>query len=168
MKRHIAILLVLIFVFCMAAKPASANITSYSSEKTTPNFTSCLNPQGTVIADYHDGIHGIAGNQNTFTGSDKVFKDQSTGAVTQCFCPTNGQGMQTNWMKAENFSQDEIKTYESHGWVYIPVGSDWGLDPAPYLAQNNSFSCLATAIVESTSVATANSASSNGNTNTNN
>lgn len=123
--------------------------------------SSCVNPQGEIIADYATGIHGIVGNPNTFTGSDKVYKNKETGDVTQCFCPTNGQGIQTNWIKTNQLSQDEIKQYEAQGWIYIPVGSDWGLDNVPYLAKNSNYTCLATAIVQSTSVTNNNSTTTN-------
>ena len=60
-----------------------------------PNFTSCLNPQGEVIASYETGVHGIAGKPGLFEGKDSVYK-VSGNAVTQCFCAVDGAGTQTN------------------------------------------------------------------------
>jgi hypothetical protein len=105
-----------------------------------PNFTSCLNPQGQLIASYETGTHGIAGKPGLFEGKDVVYK-VSENAVTQCFCPTNGSAVQTNFWKIPALSESEIKTLEAQGWIYIPNGALWGLDSAPYLAKNSDYSC---------------------------
>src|SRR5258705_13367062 len=75
---------------------------------TIPQFPSCVNPQGTVLASYDSGAHGVIGNANSFNGSDKVFTISDT-TVMQCLCPENGDGIQTNWVKASSFSDDDIK-----------------------------------------------------------
>jgi len=105
-----------------------------------PVFPSCLNPQGKLIAQYSSGTHGVPGMNQTFTGSDSVYT-LSSSSVIQCLCPENGQGIQTNWMKASDLSQAEISILEKQGWVYITNGLVWGLDDGPYMAQNTNFSC---------------------------
>lgn len=141
-----------------------------------PSFPSCLNPQGSILAQFADGTHGVPGNTDTFTGSDSVFT-LSSSVVMQCLCPLNGQGIQTNWMKTSELSDPEISILENQGWIYVPSGLVWGLEDVHYLAQNTNFSCqanaaLAAAIVvtPSTSPAPTTSANSPGNnqTNTNN
>lgn len=105
-----------------------------------PNFTSCVNPQGQVKANYETGSHGIAGKVGSFEGKDAVYTI-SENALTQCFCAVDGNGIQTNWWKIPDLTESEIKVLESQGWIYIPNGALWGLDNAPYLAKNSDFSC---------------------------
>lgn len=105
-----------------------------------PNFTTCVNPQGEVKANYETGTHGIAGKTGSFEGKDVVYK-LSDNALTQCFCASDGSGIQTNWLKAEAFSEADIKVLESQGWIYIPNGALWGLNNSPYLAENSDFTC---------------------------
>lgn len=108
-----------------------------------PPFSSCLNPQGTTVASYSTGTHGIVGDTSEHTGSDSVYL-QTDGNLVQCFCPTNGMGIQTNWLKASAVSQNDVNVLINSGWTYIPDGSAWGLDPVAYLAQNTSYSCQGT------------------------
>lgn len=105
-----------------------------------PSFPSCENPSGTLRVSYENGIHGIAGQSAEYRGSDKVYT-LSESQVLQCFCPADANGIQTDWWKADQLSQDDIDALLSSGWVYIPNGALWGLDPDPYLARNSSFSC---------------------------
>ena len=49
--------------------------------------------------------------------------------------------MQTNWWKIEEMSGDEINSYLLKGWIFIPDGTLWGLDPGEYLAYNLPFDC---------------------------
>ncbi|MEK7070541.1 MAG: hypothetical protein AAB966_01930 [Patescibacteria group bacterium] len=108
---------------------------------TTPTFPSCINPQGSLQAYYTSGYHGIPGKPNELYGSDKVY--QLNGDKTlQCFCPQNNQGIQTNWVKASNFSALEIEQLKGNGWIYINDGAASGLSNVPYLAQNTSFLCF--------------------------
>lgn len=118
-------------------------VSAVFADNTPPGFTTCLNPQGALIAPTTQGMHGIAGN-TARSGIDTVYKVTDI-AVTQCFCADNGQGIQTNWWKIANMGQATITSFQNQGWIYIPAGDLWGLDNAPYLAQNSSFSC---AIVE--------------------
>lgn len=104
------------------------------------DFPACSNPQGSVLADYSTGTHGIVGNAGTFTGSDKVYKVNEE-KVTQCFCPLDGNGIQTNWIKTTGLTQDEIKIHERDGWIFIATGKAWGLDDASYLAKNHNYAC---------------------------
>lgn len=116
---------------------------------TEPTFPSCTNPQGAVKAHYDTGIHGIAGNSGQFTGADTVYT-LTNGTLLQCYCPNNGQGIQTNWWDATTLSSRDIQTLQQNGWIYEPFGADWGLNNDPYLAKNTSYTCAATAVVEST------------------
>lgn len=102
---------------------------------------SCLTPNGRVIADYATGDHGIVGQGNKI-GADKVYSLE-TGAL-QCFCGEDGHGIQTNWLNASNLSQDQIKIYESQGWIYVPTGASWGLSDDPYIAKNADYTCHST------------------------
>lgn len=106
---------------------------------TTPSFPSCPNPGGEVIASYADGTHGVPGDQNTYTGSDTVFKLNGT-QVVQCLC-TNTSDIQTNWLKISQYSEDDISILENQGWVFVPNGSLWGLDESAYMAKNKAISC---------------------------
>lgn len=105
-----------------------------------PTFTSCVNPQGDLKANYETGTHGIAGRPGLFEGKDTVYAVASN-AITQCFCPTDGNGVQTNFWKIPALTQSEISVLEAQGWIYIPNGALWGLENAPYLAKNSDYSC---------------------------
>ncbi|HEX8965691.1 MAG TPA: hypothetical protein VF820_04645 [Patescibacteria group bacterium] len=41
---------------------------------TTPDFPACSSPQGSTIASYDSGTHGIPGDSSTYTGSDTVYQ----------------------------------------------------------------------------------------------
>lgn len=114
--------------------PVNADVDSF--------FSPCANPQGEKIASYSEGVHGVAGNTNSYSGSDSVYK-QSNGNNVQCLCTISGEGIQTNWLKANNLTDEEISVYKNQGWTYIADGSAWGLDQAPYLTKNISYNCVA-------------------------
>jgi LPXTG-motif cell wall-anchored protein len=59
----------------------------------------------------------------------------------QCFCSKNGDGIQTNWWKVSSLSFEEVEYLKALGWVYIPNGSVWGLQEAPYMAYNTEYDC---------------------------
>ncbi|MBP7927533.1 hypothetical protein KAZ57_00075 [Patescibacteria group bacterium] len=105
-----------------------------------PSFPFCQNPQGVVKASYSSGTHGIPGDSANYTGSDAVYT-LTDETLLQCFCAEDADGIQTNWWKVSSLSIQDIEYLESLGWVYIPDGSLWGLDNAPYVAKNNDFSC---------------------------
>lgn len=119
----------------MVAVPQSAVAT------TAPTFPSCVNPQGTLKVEYTNGVHGIVGRTEEYRGNDKVYQLSGNDQLMQCFCPENGNGVQTNWWKVAHLSEDEIKTMKNDGWIYVADGSAWGLDSAPYLAKNSDYSC---------------------------
>src|SRR5215210_7466089 len=75
---------------------------------TTPSFPTCINPQGSVKASYSSGTHGIVGSTQEYTGSDSVYT-LSDNTIVQCFCPVNGNGIQTDWWKIANLSDTDIK-----------------------------------------------------------
>jgi len=107
---------------------------------TEPSFPTCVNPQGEVKASYDSGSHGVVGDPNTYSGKDTVYSVNG-GNQTQCLCPVNGNGIQTNWMKASNLSENEISVFVNQGWILVADGSAWGLDQGLYLAKNISYSC---------------------------
>lgn len=105
-----------------------------------PNFPSCSSPQGTVKVSYESGTHGIVGSTSLFTGRDSVYViDDKT--IIQCFCPEDGQGIQTNWWKIDSLTQDEIDALKKSGWIFVPSGSVWGLDSFSYMAKNSDYDC---------------------------
>lgn len=108
-----------------------------------PNFPLCANPSGQVIVHYDNGTHGIAGSSGTYTGSDTVYNVGET-QVTQCFCSTDGSGIQTNWWNASSLSEEQVAILKSQGWIYVPNGNLWGLSSDPYVAKNSTYSCLPT------------------------
>lgn len=106
-----------------------------------PAFPSCLVPQGEVKVQYDNGIHGIAGDFGQYTGKDTVY-NVSEDMVLQCFCPPEGQGIQTNWWMVGDMSYKEIEKFKEQGFVYVPTGSVYGLKNEAYLAKNVPFSCM--------------------------
>lgn len=106
----------------------------------TPDFGSCVNPQGQQIVSYNSGIHGVAGRTDTYTGSDAVYQ-QSGNGLTQCLCTDSGNGIQTNWLKASTLSSSDIAVLKNEGWLYIVTGSPWGLEDVAYLAKNSEYQC---------------------------
>lgn len=105
-----------------------------------PNFTSCINPQGEIKVNYETGTHGIVGSEATYSGKDTVYT-LSGEALTQCFCATDGKGIQTNWWKVSALTEAEINSLKLQGWNYVPNGALWGLEQTPYLALNSDYSC---------------------------
>lgn len=122
---------VAILVATFVAKPVYASA--------LPSFPSCNAPAGSVIADNSSGDHGVPGNQASFGGSDTVY-GQDNGNALQCLC-SNGSGIQTTWWNVTGMSTEDVQSYINAGWTYIPDGSGWGLQEAPYLALNINYSC---------------------------
>lgn len=149
MKKLVTFLVVLI-LFIFSAKTAGA--------VSVPSFPTCSNPSGVVKVKYDSGVHGIAGDSGEYRGSDIVYQVTDT-TLLQCFCAEDGAGIQSNWWKASSLTQSEIDTLKTQGWVFIPSGSDWGLDPAPYMVKNADYSCKANGggQVSSTSASTSSS-----------
>lgn len=135
-KQHIFFVLLLAFYLSF-----NLVVTPVIALTTPPEFPSCVNPQGSIEANYSSGIHGIPGKTESFSGSDTVYKINSK-TIVQCFCPDKaGSGIQTNWWKIPSLTGGEIENYKTQGWIFIPDGSAWGLDPATYLAKNSDYSC---------------------------
>ena len=133
MFKHTWIITLSLFLLANYTRPVFAvNI---------PSFPSCAAPQGSIMVSYSSGTHGIVGSSATYTGSDTVYR-VSDDAVTQCFCPDSGNGIQTDWWKAISLSETEINVLKSQSWFYVPSGVVWGLDQSPYVARNTAFSCL--------------------------
>lgn len=106
----------------------------------TPQFPLCVNPSGTLKASYDSGVHGIVGDTNSHSGSDKVYSVNENQLI-QCFCSDDGTGIQTNWLKVGQISDQERKAYENDGWIFVPNGSLWGLEDTSYVAKNHAYSC---------------------------
>lgn len=106
----------------------------------TPNFPSCPNPGGTIIASYTNGTHGVPGDTKTYTGEDVVYKLNDT-QVVQCLCPDSGSGIQTNWLKSTGLTDADKNILENTGWIRIPNGALWGLDGVEYFTKNSSYNC---------------------------
>lgn len=123
------------------AKPALA--------VSVPDFGSCGNPQVAASQVNTGNAHGVAGRTETYAGTDSVYS-LSNGNVMQCLCPDNGSGVQTNWLKSSNVSEEDVKVLKNEGWAYIVTGSAWGLEDVPYLAKNSDYSCKATGGGETT------------------
>ena len=125
----------------------------------TPNFPSCLSPQGTLRVFYPNGTHGIVGSSQEYVGSDAVYDlDQST--LLQCFCSVDGVGIQTNWWNASSLSEEQVEILKKDGWFYVPNGSLWGLVADPFVAKNVSYSCRNTPAPSSSSSSSNSSSSS--------
>lgn len=152
MLKKYSSLIVVTTVLMLSAFVGTANAV------TTPTFPTCVNPQGEIKASYDNGNHGVAGSSNSYTGKDTVYS-LSSDTQTQCLCPNDGNGIQTNWWKVSELSQEEISILVNQGWILIPNGSAWGLDDAPYLAQNINYSC--TGSTSTTSSNSGNSSSEN-------
>lgn len=133
MKNKFNIFLVALIAYLgVATQPAFA--------VSTPDFGSCLNPQVGASQVNNGNNHGVAGQTTTYPGTDTIY-NLSNGNVLQCLCPDSGSGIQTNWLKVNGLSNDDVSVLESQGWIYVATGSSWGLDDTPYLAQNSDYSC---------------------------
>jgi len=126
-------------IICLIAVLFPLTAQTVKAVSTPPQF-SCSAPIGQTIASYSEGTHGIPGDSATYTGSDTVYRVDSD-HVLQCFCPDNGNGIQSNWWKVSEVSEDDINYYQKLGWVYIPNGALWGLDDSSYFVKNTSYSC---------------------------
>lgn len=133
MKKFIAQASLVLLITLQAVRPAYA--------VDVPDFPACANPNGEVIAHYDEGTHGIAGSSGTYTGSDTVYRVSDV-QTTQCFCSTDGNGIQTNWWNASSLTQDQVAILKADGWIYVPTGNLWGLTNDPYMAKNISYRCL--------------------------
>ena len=130
------LLTALSFLVFFSIRPAFAQSTPINPPQTT-----CITPTGDKIVTYLDGIHGIPGNLQTFTGRDEVFVLGNDDAL-QCFCATDGGGVETIWWSSfTGLTQDQIDGLISQGWMFVPDGSAWGLAAKPYLAKNTNYVC---------------------------
>jgi len=133
MKTFASILIVIVLFL-------TGTVSSIYADQNPPEFPMCSNPIGSITADYSTGTHGIVGSAVSFTGADKVYTFANDNAL-QCFCPSDGAGIQTNWWKIDTMTEFEIKEFENVGWMYVANGDNWGLAQGPYLAKNINFSC---------------------------
>ncbi|MGI8419907.1 MAG: hypothetical protein ACR2LN_04650 [Candidatus Levyibacteriota bacterium] len=122
-------------LFMSAALPVYAN--------PIPQFGSCVNPQWAQTQVNYGDSHGVVG-VNKFPGVDSIYS--SNGNTMQCLCTNTGEGYQTNWLKASNYSHDQIESLQAQGWIYISEAEakdSWGLESGPYLAKNETYACTA-------------------------
>ncbi len=131
MKKILSILFIV--AFALMAQPAQA--------VTVPTFPSCTATQGSIIAYYPSGTHGVPGDSTTYTGIDTVYEVDGV-RVLQCLCPDNGEGVQTLWWQYDGLSENDLSVLQNQGWIWIANGTAWGLNDAPYLAKNSNFSCV--------------------------
>lgn len=117
-------------LYMSAALPVYANA--------VPDFGTCVNPQWSQTQVNTGSNHGVI-NVGSFAGTDTIY--QSNGNVLQCLCTDSGEGYQTNWLKVSDYSNAQIDELKAQGWMYVPYGKDWGLDNAPYLAKNETYTC---------------------------
>ena len=88
---------------------------------TIPSFPVCTSPQGDIKVSYSEGTHGIVGSTETYTGRDAVYT-LSQDTLTQCFCSTDGNGIQTNWWNAFSLSEDQVNTLKKKdGFMCLQV-----------------------------------------------
>ena len=133
-------LIIFLFSILSALVYSGISASKVSADIDIPSFPNCPTPGGTLLVSYPDGTHGIPGDSGTYTGSDSVFSINSNQNV-QCYCATNGSGIQTNWWKLTSITQKDLDTMRNLGWIFIPDGSVWGLDPVAYLAKNDQINC---------------------------
>jgi hypothetical protein len=106
----------------------------------TPTFPTCSNPSGDLKVNYETGEHAIVGESSLRSGSDSVYWLSNQNAL-QCFCPDQGMGIQTNWWKIVDLTQENIDGLTKQGWNFIASGRDWGLAADPYLTKNIDYTC---------------------------
>jgi LPXTG-motif cell wall-anchored protein len=134
-RKYFFVTTLILTVSLIAIKNAYAQV-----NVVIPSFPACSNPQGETRVAYTTGIHGIPGDTAEHTGSDAVY-NLTEETLTQCLCSENGDGIQTNWWKVSSLTFDEVQYLQALGWIYIPNGADWGLQEAPYMAQNVQYNC---------------------------
>ncbi len=116
-----------------------------------PQFPSCVVPRGNIKAHYDTGSHGIIGQPQLFVGSDSVY-EVSENTLIQCFCPAEGsEGIQTNWWKIGQVTEDEVNRLKNIGYYYVPTGKVWGLEDTSYVAKNINYVCKTVSGVSSES-----------------
>lgn len=94
-----------------------------------PNFPACLTfTEPGDWQHYDSGVHQIVGG-GLVEGRDDVYTVGEN--YVQCFCPSSGQGTQTNWWRTESILA---------GW-FSETGSQWNLGDGHFLAQNSEYDC---------------------------
>lgn len=135
MKINSFIAVITFFVLTLvvgASNPAFAD--------TTVNLGSCVNPQVAASQVNYGNSHGVVGKAPRYSGVDKIYSLEN-GNVMQCLCPDEGKGIQTDWVKADGYSETDINVLKKKGWIYVATGSSWGLSDVPYLAKNTEYAC---------------------------
>lgn len=131
-RKLLSITSIVTTLYLSAALPVQAN--------TTPDFGTCLNPQWSQKqVNYNSNNGNGVVNVGSFSGTDTIYS--ANGNILQCLCTNAGQGYQTNWLKVSGYSNSEIDMLKAQGWIYVPDGSQWGLDETAYLAKNSTYTC---------------------------
>ncbi len=113
-----------------------------TAQVSPPDFPVCsvLSEQGDK-AHFESGLHQIPGG-GLLEGSDDVYS-LGSGNYYQCFCPPEGaEGIQTNWWRIDQLTQEEIQNFINSGWLFVGNGLVWDLEDADYLARNSASSCV--------------------------
>lgn len=115
-------------------------VSNVYAQVSPPSFPACELQEGSGdIAHYENGLHQIVGGA-LLSGSDDVYS-LSSGNALQCFCPDEGDsGIQTDWWRIVELSQEETDQYLQSEW-FLENGLAWNLENASYLAKNSQFSC---------------------------
>jgi hypothetical protein len=129
-----------LFITTLLISALSVGVVSPVSADTTFDFGSCVNPQISASQVNYGSSHGVVGKSPRYSGVDKIYKFEN-GNVMQCLCPDAGKGIQTNWLKAEGYSEKDINVLKKQGWIYVATGSSWGLSDVPYMAKNIEYTC---------------------------
>ena len=157
------LLILPLFIFALNLSALDAQAVTFQKPKyhknnqvSLPYFPRCPSPGGTLVVSYSEGWHWIVGDPALKWGSDSVYHIGSNNYV-QCYCPLNGntgQGIQTNWLKISNISEDQKNQLLSQGWILVENGADFGLPQGVYLAKNSFFTCgpECTPVISQTSI----------------
>lgn len=132
MKKIVLSLAIFTFILTVSALTATG---------VKASFPSCSNPQGDLKVHYDSGQHGIVGESGTRSGVDDVYFVDSYDQLLQCFCGSEGEGIQTDWLYAGEIDLTQIENYINSGWILVANGADWGLIEGQYLARNSSYIC---------------------------
>src|SRR3989442_482923 len=99
---------------------------SIEAKENNLRFPSCPHPGGTLISEFKDGLHQIAGG-SLIEGSDFVFKLEDN-LFIQCFCPKTGNnGIQSTWVHESLLTSSKQQRLLDRGFIKISNGLDWGL-----------------------------------------
>ena len=146
LKALFAVAALMVVSASFIATPAQAG--EYDNDMYRGLMQKCGDIHGTLVAKYPSGWHWIVSFSPNQWGADKV-KNVGYDNYIQCFCPRKLEGfeplfrhgVQTNWLKASNVSNETQQKLLSQDWLWVNNGADFGLAPEPYLAKNIKWDC---------------------------